>query len=902
MLTGFRLIIRKIGFVAGVGLAALSVVLLSLSEGLHSAAFSLVGRGLSPGESSLAYRLFAKVTFIHYATLGFALASLLILHRIGTWPGATDDAAGQTGLLRRVSGPALFVVIGLIVLSLVFGVLLGQAWAFTVASSASALILLAQLWLTAVVIVPFGRGQSLPGVRQAEIYPGLFGIVAVGLACGLLFLKRDDLGVADRFMELSADQVRACYTYSFLITAANVALLVVIMLGAFGLSGWVLNRLGASTTAHLSVRFLVFSVVISFVLLRLLAYQSAAEVDLLELRGTLRFNTLYVALILPVLLLLSLKILYAYYPARLTAIPSPLPLILLPLAMLPVIWAVPLTGWIDRRRQHDRQAGRRFTLGWTALHALTLATLVLLGYLTLFGIIFNPWYTICSSLKGLIAKYLCLSAAGLCLYYVYRVANKPLTTNPWVRTVTGVAILVAAPLPFRFLHRNPEVKQSLIQFSEFPKIELDLVKSITGMGPLFRSGEPQRNNREHHPYPLPWTLTRGGERLLPEKTNYIVIVVDGLRGDVFGRVGCPREDITPFLDEWTADECVFFERAYAQGNGTFNSLPMLMGGRGDRRNLEPAVKQENMLYELMVQDRIDRRYSFLGHGIRHLYPVDDEDPKFVSLGVPYHLGFHDNDQSVRAADCIGSVKTHLAERPEDETFYVYIHLMDVHNDLYRKPEANNYGDRPKDLYDSNVNYLDHCMRDFVAWLEDTGRYDNTVIVFTSDHGEEFGEHLDTMHGHNMYEEAIRVPLIVRVPGLGGRTICTPVSTSDLTPTMLDLAGYRIDPPYDNPAVGISVKDLILDEGTHGPRFAERDLFLSACFREKYALYREYRYKFVYWVTYESYTLFDLENDPRERRNVISEHPELASDMKSVLLNQVRRIRGVEYKARLPWEE
>jgi hypothetical protein len=355
--------------------------------------------------------------------------------------------------------------------------------------------------------------------------------------------------------------------------------------------------------------------------------------------------------------------------------------------------------------------------------------------------------------------------------------------------------------------------------------------------------------------------------------------------------------MTPFLDRWSREECLFFEKTYSQSNGSFSSLPMLMGGRGRRRNLDPDIWKENTFYRLVEADEIRHRFSFEGYGLHNIYPPGD--PNLVSLGLPHRKGA--GSSSVRAADCLARVTRAISRIPQGETFYAYIHLMDVHNDLYKKSEANDYGNSSKELYDNNMNYLDRCMREFIGWLKRHGRYENTVIIFTSDHGEEFHEHASTLHGHEFFEESVRVPLILRVPGIKADTIRTGIVTSDITPTLVDLAGYRADPPYDDPTVGISLRDLIIDPEGAADRFEKRDALLIACFKEKYGLLRDFRYKLGYWVTYESFALYDVETDPMERRNIIEEHPELAAEMKEELLRHIRRIRGIEYSAELPWE-
>ncbi len=891
---------KTIRLAAGILLASLAAALVVACEAVRSAAFSAVGRGLSPGEASITYRLFSNYVYIHGACMGFALLSLLVLNRWavpGYWAPVSSVRSKRLGIAARL---ALALCLVLAVLSTTCGRFAPVQWSYAAANYAVVLVLIARLWMTVAIAIPFPRDRFASVMHKAEINPFIFCGLAVGLACGVLFLQKSD-PLAGQYVELTADQLRVCRIYPFLMTAGNTLMLAVLLLAACGLTGRLANHLGAGTTTQLLARWLAVSTALSLVLARAMRHSCLQEMILLDLRAVLWFMTALLALLLPVLLFCLLRMLEHYFPDRLSGIPSPLPLILLPPAMLPVFWAVPLCGLLDRRNSPGGRGDQPpMSLGWASLHLLTWGVLVFIGYAVLFGFIFNPWYTIWSMIKGTMLKYLCVAAAGLALGYLYHATRRPLLPNLGLRAFAGLVAVVVSLVPFARLHRHIEAKDSLTQYGEFAKLELDFVKAITGLGSLLHAGELTQYNPGWQPCPKPWTLSPAGRRDLPQRVNYLVIVVDALRGDVFGRLGCPREDITPFLDRWTAEECVFFEKAYGQSNGTFNSLPMILGGRGERRNLLPGMADENVLYQLMVREGLDRRYSFLGHGIEHLYPLSD--PRFISLGVPYHLGFSNHDHSVKAAECFERLKTALSAAPANETFFAYVHLMDVHNDLFLKEEARNYGSSLKDLYDNNVNYLDLCLRDFVGWLKATDRYANTVMVITSDHGEEFNEHASSMHGHNFYQEDIHVPLILRLPGIAARTVSVGVSTSDLTPTLLDLAGWTMRPPYDNPAMGISVRDLILDPQHAAQRFAHRDLLLISCFTEKYGLLRDFRYKLVYWVTYESYALFDLQTDPHERHNTISLNPELASDMKRIMLQQIERIRGIRYAARLPWEK
>jgi arylsulfatase A-like enzyme len=97
------------------------------------------------------------------------------------------------------------------------------------------------------------------------------------------------------------------------------------------------------------------------------------------------------------------------------------------------------------------------------------------------------------------------------------------------------------------------------------------------------------------------------------------------------------------------------------------------------------------------------------------------------------------------------------------------------------------------LYDGEISYWDHYLGQLLSSLEDMGLFENTLLVVTADHGEMFGEHGIWTHGGALYEEMVRVPLLVRYSGVipPGSRIATPVQSMDLMPTILDWAGLDL---------------------------------------------------------------------------------------------------------------
>jgi arylsulfatase A-like enzyme len=164
----------------------------------------------------------------------------------------------------------------------------------------------------------------------------------------------------------------------------------------------------------------------------------------------------------------------------------------------------------------------------------------------------------------------------------------------------------------------------------------------------------------------------------------------------------------------------------------------------------------------------------------------------------------------------------------------------------------------RDRYDNNVRYATDQVRRIADRLDD-----DDVLVFLSDHGEEFWDHQGFEHGHTLYDELLRVPLFIRAPGVQARRVDAPVSLLDVTPTVLDLVGVPV--PAD--VEGRSLAPLLRGETDAEAPFVARD---QAFGRPLYGLERwgvlHGREK---WTTTEGREqLFDLDVDPGEKKNLL----------------------------------
>jgi arylsulfatase A-like enzyme len=172
----------------------------------------------------------------------------------------------------------------------------------------------------------------------------------------------------------------------------------------------------------------------------------------------------------------------------------------------------------------------------------------------------------------------------------------------------------------------------------------------------------------------------------------------------------------------------------------------------------------------------------------------------------------------------------------------------------------------KGLYDSEILYTDECVGRVLDYLRRQPYYGNTMIVFLSDHGEEFLEHGDTGHSGRFYDEHIRVPLIIRVPNRASARTEVLVRHFDVMPTLLEYAGVPPPPGID----AVSLRPLL--EGKVDA--LDLGVYANFPFPRTRRMYRTDRYKLIVNVrSPEETELFDLSADPGESRNLYGGAPD-----------------------------
>ncbi|HEV8673074.1 MAG TPA: sulfatase-like hydrolase/transferase [Methylomirabilota bacterium] len=525
---------------------------------------------------------------------------------------------------------------------------------------------------------------------------------------------------------------------------------------------------------------------------------------------------------------------------------------------------------------------------WRCLLVVTLTADLAIGVVVLLGALFNPWFTVFSYLKGAILKAVAVVAAGLLVLLWDDTWPAPLERRPpsAVRLVAP-AILLLGFGAFAGLECARAAKAAVLNFGELSMVDATYARAVTeslGLSRWIRLGQAPRPDPAVDPWPLPWRLVKTRPSRLPADFNLVVVVVDALRGDAARSAGYHR-DLMSFLDRWASREAIGFRRAYSQGGGTYAAFPFLVGGRSWFGYYGAHAYRANLYFEVARAEGI-RRFMIVRDWPRAIFPPA---VPVVALG--------DGQSSAGRSDAAGQVfdwaEAAIARFQPGERFFAFLVLLDVHNDLWKKSGGLDFGDAPRDLYDNNVSYVDGAMARFVEWLRHAGLYERTVVVFTSDHGEQFWEHGASLHGHTLYEEDLRVPLVLRVPGLPGGWVDVPVVVADVPPTLAELAGYSVDPPYADSRMGISLVPLLRDGAQE--RYRRRDVVGMASFKRRYFLYRDWRWKLVYSADFDLLELFDLADDPAERRNRLAERPDVAAALERELFGYLFRVTGRSYR-------
>lgn len=341
--------------------------------------------------------------------------------------------------------------------------------------------------------------------------------------------------------------------------------------------------------------------------------------------------------------------------------------------------------------------------------------------------------------------------------------------------------------------------------------------------------------------------------------NVLFIVIDTLRADHLPLWGYAKGN-TPHLDAFAAD-AVRFDQAFANASWTRPSFASLMTGRYPASH-QTTRKSDSLPGEIVTLAEAMQDAGYTTYGLVTNYNVApffnfhqgfDEyrylEPAFVlgagdtAAKLLFVQALRQKYESVRAklgkvepgsayqdAETVNAELLRFLDAQPTQPFYAFVGYMDPHDPYYPHPyDGTGYSraahqkpdpadaDRMRALYDGEITFWDEHFGNLIADLKRRGLYDDLTIVITSDHGEEFMDHGGFWHGTTLYDEQIRVPLVLKLPQnqRGGSVVHHWVESIDLMPSLLRNNGIAVPKGVQGKSVFEAAGSVYAEEDHEG---------------------------------------------------------------------------------------
>jgi arylsulfatase A-like enzyme/Tfp pilus assembly protein PilF len=297
-----------------------------------------------------------------------------------------------------------------------------------------------------------------------------------------------------------------------------------------------------------------------------------------------------------------------------------------------------------------------------------------------------------------------------------------------------------------------------------------------------------------------WGCKRGSSpEVAATRPNVVVVTVDTLRADHLGCYGFARAR-TPHIDK-LATEGVLVEHAVASAPTTLPSHTSIFTGlqppaHGVRDNGSFLVPDEALTLAERLKADGYRTQAFISamvlHRMYNLHQGFDGYEDQLWREAKGDVFLNRERSGARTMDLVLEWLDGAAASAKDAPFFLWVHLFDPHAP-YAPPEADaKVAPTP---YDGEIASVDRQIGRLVESLQKKNVLDDTILVFTSDHGESLGQHGEATHAVFIYESTVHVPLIVRYPRKlpAGKTYLGPVRLVDIMPTIVGLLGLEPSP-------------------------------------------------------------------------------------------------------------
>lgn len=378
----------------------------------------------------------------------------------------------------------------------------------------------------------------------------------------------------------------------------------------------------------------------------------------------------------------------------------------------------------------------------------------------------------------------------------------------------------------------------------------------------------------------------------PRIDNVVIVLIDTLRADKLGPYNPKSRVKTPGLQTFLRHSAVMLN-ARTQENWTKPSVATLLSSLlpWQHNATKDAARVPNSV--TLLPELLKKRGFYTGSFIANGYVSD----KFgFKQGWNTYRNYIREGRRTKAQYVRADVLEWLDARPKDKPFFLYMHTIDPHVP-YKPPmsfvddyDPENYtgpvdfrvtGDllekvktgrikldrRDKQhleaLYDAEISYHDVHFAAVMEGLEKRGLADNTAVIVTADHGEEFWDHGSVGHGHSVYDELLHIPLIVRIPGVthGAMALRDAVGLVDVMPTILEALGQ----PVPAELAGKSFLPQLAGQRPTAPRTA------VSGFMRAWRTLAVGNYKLVHRTLRRSW-LYEVGSDPGEKHDLAAERP------------------------------
>ncbi len=298
------------------------------------------------------------------------------------------------------------------------------------------------------------------------------------------------------------------------------------------------------------------------------------------------------------------------------------------------------------------------------------------------------------------------------------------------------------------------------------------------------------------------------------KPNIVLIVVETLRADHVGCYGYNR-NTTPFIDKSAGENGIIFNNFFSVAPWTNPAVASLFTGFYPQSVFAPLQHKQAIRQTLPEEsDTIAEIMNKSGY-----YTIGLIDHPGINSKLKYNQGFAEfiqlqnihhghRWQGIPKKDLMNLISKKL-KKSNNKPKFIYLHLLYPHLPYEPFPEFKNmFGQRHQDIretekqgminmYDAEIRYTDEVIKEIYKMLKNYKLLNNTWLIITADHGEGFWEHGLYEHGNSLYNELLKIPLIIYPAGGRNnkpREINHFLSNIDIFPTMLDIAG--INPPKD----------------------------------------------------------------------------------------------------------